>query len=292
MTEIRGATLADFDAVFELLDNRSRAVFGISELRPEHLRQRWGLPAFTVGADNWVAADGDRIVGYAAVDSAQELEHAAQDAAAGDALLACAERRARERGFETLALTAVPEDGPLTALAERNGYSVDREILRMWRSLDGDLPHPRWPEGVQVRAFEPADAEPVRTLLGAAYSGWDRDYVELPHDEWIAFMTGHDEFDPAFWFLVERDGRLIACALNWKPTQKRGWVKDIVVEPSERGTGLGKALLHHGFRAYRAAGAERVGLKVDSTNPTGAPELYARVGFEIDRRYAIWQKRL
>jgi hypothetical protein len=37
---------------------------------------------------------------------------------------------------------------------------------------------------------------------------------------------------------------------------------------------------------------ERVGLKVDSTNPTGAPQLYERVGFAIDRRYGIWAKPL
>jgi mycothiol synthase len=72
----------------------------------------------------------------------------------------------------------------------------------------------------------------------------------------------------------------------------RGWVKDIVVHERERGRGLGKALLHHAFRAYAARGAQTVGLKVDSTNPTGAPQLYERVGFDIDRRYGIWVKRL
>ncbi len=54
---------------------------------------------------------------------------------------------------------------------------------------------------------------------------------------------------------------------------------------NERGRGLGKALLRHGFNAYRDRGAERVGLKVDADNPTGAPQLYERVGFVVDRRY-------
>ena len=35
-----------------------------------------------------------------------------------------------------------------------------------------------------------------------------------------------------------------------------------------------------------------VGLKVDADNPTGAPQLYERVGFVIDRRYTIWSKAL
>jgi ribosomal protein S18 acetylase RimI-like enzyme len=105
-------------------------------------------------------------------------------------------------------------------------------------------------------------------------------------------MTDHAEFDPRMWFLVERDDELVACALHWKEYQRRGWVKDIVVRASERGTGLGKALLHHGLQAYADRGVERVGLKVDSTNPTGAPQLYQRVGFTVDRRYGIWRKQL
>jgi len=59
-----------------------------------------------------------------------------------------------------------------------------------------------------------------------------------------------------------------------------------------RGKGLAKALLHHAFRAYAERGATRVGLKVDSTNPTGAPQLYERAGFVTDQRYGIWIKRL
>lgn len=105
-------------------------------------------------------------------------------------------------------------------------------------------------------------------------------------------MTQHAEFDPALWFLVERDGALVACALHWKESEGRGWVKDIVVRESERGHGLGKALLRQAFGAYKTRGVDRVGLKVDSTNPTGAPQLYEREGFVIDQRLGIWHKRL
>jgi ribosomal protein S18 acetylase RimI-like enzyme len=132
----------------------------------------------------------------------------------------------------------------------------------------------------------------VHALLDSAYVGWDTEYVAQSHDGWLAFMTMHDEFDPELWFLVERDGELVACALHWKEHQSRGWVKDIVVTENERGNGLGTSLLHHAFHAYAARGVERVGLKVDSTNPTGAPQLYKRVGFTTDRRYGTWIKRL
>ena len=289
MAEIRDATWEDFDAVVELLDTRSRAVFGVSEVQADHVRQRWQLPGFERG---WVSEADGRLAGYASLDATQEATVTTTDADVADALLERVLERASERGFDHVAVTTVQEDAPLWSLAERSGFDVDREILRMSRPLDGELPVPTWPNGVEVRTYTDADGTSVHTLLDEAYAGWDRDYVGREHDAWLAVMTEHDEFDPSVWFLVERDGELVACALHWKVYRGRGWVKDIVVRESERGRGLGKALLHHAFRTYAEQGATSVGLKVDSTNPTGAPQLYERVGFVTNQRYAIWIKRL
>ncbi|NUR75979.1 MAG: GNAT family N-acetyltransferase [Thermoleophilia bacterium] len=288
MPEIRDVTEADFDAVFELLDARSRAAFGISQQDRKHLRQRWELP----GGERWVAVVDGTVVGYVMLDEAHEIAHAAVEPEVGDALFAHVEDAARERGFAHLAVAAVPEDEPLYTAVQRNGYTLEREILRMWRPLNGTLPEPVWPDGVTVRTYEDADGERVHALLDDEYGGWDPNYVALSHEGWLAFMTGHDEFDPALWYVVERDGELVACALHWKESRGRGWVKDIVVRNAERGRGIAKALLYRGFRAYADRGVERVGLKVDSTNPTGAPQLYERLGFETDQRLGIWQKRL
>ena len=288
VADIRDATWDDFEAVFELLDSRSRAAFGISEQKREYLRQRWELAS----TGKWVADEDGAVVGYAGLDEDHDFVLAAPRPEVGDALLAHVEHQARGRGFVHLAATAVPEDEPLYAALQRNGYTLDREIFRMWRLLDGDLPEPVWADGFSVRSYTGEDAERVQALLDEAYAGWDRDYVARSHEGWLSFMTAHDDFDPDVWFLVERDGELDACALHWKESQGRGWVKDIVVREGERGRGLGKALLHHAFRVYAKRGVERVGLKVDSTNPTGAPQLYERLGFVTDQRLGIWMKRL
>jgi mycothiol synthase len=292
VAEIRSATPDDLQGVFELLDARSRAAFGRSEQRVEYLQQRWALPGFDLAADARVAVVDGAITGYAALGEDQDLELAARDPAVGDALLAELEARARTRGFDHIATTAVESDVPLSELVLRSRFELHHEILRMWRALDGGLPEPRWADGVTVRGYEDADAERVHALLDESYAGWDDAYVARPHAGWLSFMTEHDEFDPEMWFLAERDGELVACALHWGAFERKGWVKDIVVRESERGRGLGTALLQHGFREYAARGAERVGLKVDSTNPTGALQLYAGVGFETDQRYGTWIKRL
>jgi mycothiol synthase len=288
VTDIRDATEDDFEAVFDLLVARSRAAFGFSAEQPAFLRQRWDSPA----TDNWVAVEHGAIVGYVSLDEGQDFVHAAVDPDVGDALIAHVEHQARARGFRRAEVIAVPEDVPLYNAVERNGYTLEREVFRMWRLLDGELPDPVWPAGLKVRVYTDTDAERVHALLDEEYTGWDESYVGRSHAGWLTFMTEHEDFDPAMWFLVERDGELVACALHWKEHQGRGWVKDIVVRPGERGQGLAKALLHHGFRAYAERGADRVGLKVDSTNPTGAPQLYERLGFVTDQRLGVWQKQL
>src|SRR5436309_12854874 len=142
VSEIRDATWDDLEAVFALLDARSRAAFGISAQKAEHLRQDWKLP----GGGRWVAVAHGSVVGYVALGERHDLVHAAVDPDVGDALLAHVEREARHRGFHHVAATAVPEDVPLYEALLRNGYGLDREILRMWRPLNGNLPDPVWPD--------------------------------------------------------------------------------------------------------------------------------------------------
>jgi ribosomal protein S18 acetylase RimI-like enzyme len=285
MATVRPATEDDFEPVFELLLVRSRRI-GDGALDRKWIHRAWKL------ADNWVAADRGVIVGYASLDSSQEVMHLAADASVGDALLAATEARARERGFDKLRITAVRADEPLWSLVERHAFTLEREILRMWRRVDGDGPPPEI-DGITVRTYRNEDGPRVHALLDDAYAEWDKEYVRRSHDDWLVWMTDHDDFDPRLWFLAERGGALVGCALHWNEHSGYGWVKDIVVRSELRGRGLGKALLQHGFHAYAQRGAtSRVGLKVDAANPTGAPQLYERVGFATDRRYGIWAKPL
>ncbi len=285
--EIRAATVDDAEQVFELLDARSRAAFGRSEVsKPLVLRE------IQRSVDNrFVAEVNGLVVGYAHVRPSHDVVVAASDAATEDALLACIEERARAQGIEAIEATAVSSDEPFHALVERSGFVHERVILRMWRMLDEEIASPTWVAGVTVRAYVDRDGPAVKSLLDDAYA-WDAHYVPQSYDEWHTFMTDHDEFDPSLWFLAERNGALIACALHWKEHNGRGWLKDIAVHESARGAGLGKSLIRHGLRAYEARGVERVGLKVDEANPTGAAGLYAREGFVIDQHLEVWRKAL
>jgi mycothiol synthase len=281
--EIRTAAWDDIGAVFGLLAARSRAVHGISDWTLAHVRVEWELASFEVGRDNWVAAENGHVLGYAAVNSTQDLVHAAAEATAGDELLARALARAREREFDVMRVVVSTADEPLHALVERHGFELETEILRMWKQLDGANPDPVWPADIEVRMYEPRDSGPVKRLLDEAYLAWDDTYVPMADDDWVRWMTEDADFDPAVWWLAEHGGELVGCALHWRT----GWVKDLVVRESHRGRGLGKALLLHAFAEFARCGIRRVGLKVDAGNPTGAIQLYERLGFVADRREEI-----
>src|SRR4051812_8743885 len=146
VVDIRDATPADVEAVYELLDARSRAAFGISEMS----RAGVGDAFRRLNTDRLVAVNG-AVVGYAHLTSDQELVIAAQDAAVGDALLARVEERARDRGFTALEATVVREDRPCHELVGRSGFVHRRDVLRMWRDLSRPFPAPAWADGVLVR---------------------------------------------------------------------------------------------------------------------------------------------
>jgi ribosomal protein S18 acetylase RimI-like enzyme len=262
---IRAPAARDLDAVAALLGVPAALV-----------RSEWELPGFDLGRDAWLAGDD----GYAAVMAGGRLALAAPDRATADALVDLAAARARELGFVALRLTTGGDGEPATG----RPFVRERETLELSRPLDRPLPEAAWPDGVAVRTFTPPDGNAVQALLDEAYRAWDAGYVPLAHDDWLRWMTGDIEFDPTVWWLAERDGELVGCALHWRS----GFLKDLAVRASERGRGLGAALVVHGLAEFARRGVPRVRLKVDAANPTGAVRLYERLGFVLERREATW----
>ena len=255
VAEIRGATPADLNGVYDLLDVRSRRTLGISEVTLDDLRDRWARPGFAVGRGQLGRGRGrpDRRLRRSRRVARPRARRA--DPSVGDALLAQAEARASAQGFATITLATVDDDEPLRALAGRNDFAPHFEVLRMWRALDGDLPEPRWPDGVAVRSYTPADARGAHALLDDAYSAWDDDFVALPHDEWVARITGDDGFDPDFFLLAERGGELVGlrAELAAAPTARLGQGSRRARRRNEaRGLGEGTAL-----RGLPALGSRR-----------------------------------
>jgi ribosomal protein S18 acetylase RimI-like enzyme len=267
---IRHGSWEDFDA--------AAALSGNAEL----LRWRWQVPSFDPSRHLWIA-DGAFGALYAPDEAAVR-----GNAAHVPALLERIEEQARAEGFWQLTFVIPEWDEPAWRAYEQVGFALTTEVLEMEIVFEAPPPDPSPLTGVELRTYTDADAHAVRELLDDAYIGWDETYVPFTHDDWLAFMTEHDSFDPACWFLAEAGGELAGVCLTWK----EGWIKDLAVAPAARGRGLGELLLRHAFGRLYERGARRVGLKVDASNPTSARRLYERVGMQVVKRYRSYLKKL
>lgn len=176
-------------------------------------------------------------------------------------------------------------------LAYSMGFRRSRVLLQLRRPLSGGtappLPAVDLPPGVSLRTFRVGVDEPAWTRINnRAFAdhpdqgGWGVHEVQLREEEpW---------FDPAGFFLAERDGRLVG--FHWTkvhgghaPGEPHdhppiGEVYIVGVDPSEQGRGLGPALTLAGLHSLRDRGLTDVLLYVDESN-AAAVRLYERLGF-------------
>jgi ribosomal protein S18 acetylase RimI-like enzyme len=278
-TMIRRGSWDDFDAVY--------AVIASPQFTTEQLRSRWSVPSFDPARHLWIAAENGRVAAFGAL-YAPDTAFVRGDTGQIAPLLDRIEAQARTEGVSLLTFVIPEWDEPAWRAYLAYGFENPTNVLEMEAETSPAPERVSFPEGVSVRTYDESDARTVQSLLDRAYTSWDDAYVAMEHDDWRAWMTGDESFDPTCWWLAEAEGSLAGVCLTWK----EGWVKDIAVDDNWRGRGLGKALLLHALAEHRRRRNTRVGLKVDDRNPTAAIPLYERAGFQTIKRYRVLVKRL
>jgi mycothiol synthase len=267
-------------------------------LRPGAPARGLHIVAFDDGDDG---DDGDEggseraIIGYAHLLPPGEPpgERAAE-------LVVRPDRRRQGVGAALLAaLTEASADSPLAvwahgdlpaaaALATRSGLVRQRVLWLMRRTLSPAEPEPAVPvpEGTSVRTFAVGRDEDAWLALNARafahhpeQGGWG------PAD--LAAREAEPWFDPAGFFLAEREGRLVGfhwtkvdqdTAAGGTPGTLAGEIYVLGVDPDAAGGGLGRVLTAVGLRHLRSRGVRSVILYVDDTN-RAALRLYESAGF-------------
>jgi GNAT superfamily N-acetyltransferase len=160
--------------------------------------------------------------------------------------------------------------------------------------------------GLQSGAFSRSTthgAVNVRPLVGrdrAVWSGLWKGYLDfyetsLPAAQYdLTFGRFLDPAEPMFAYLAEHGGA--ARGLVHIIMHRSGWLdrptcylQDLFVDPAQRGTGMGRALIEHVYEVVKAAGGERVYWMTHETNAT-ARKLYDRLA--VNAGFIQYSKRL
>jgi mycothiol synthase len=216
-----------------------------------------------------LAADGDRLVGYAQLDGSS-LEIAARPEAIDTLLDTFAGRS-----------VLVWSHGARSRLApalDRRGFTRERELHQLRRRLEAPIDKPPMPGGIELQAFVVGQDEDAWLRVNAAafahhpeQGSWVRADLEAREQEgW---------FDPSGFLLAWRDAELVGYHWTKVHPDGAGEVYVIAVDPAAQGLGLGAVLLQHGLAYLLERGCSEVLLYVDGSN-TGAMRLYERNGFQ------------
>jgi ribosomal protein S18 acetylase RimI-like enzyme len=280
---LRPATDDDRAAVLELGLAEEAAWFGEAEVDAEE-----------VGA--WVDDEGGIAGGVVAVDEAGSVRGFAApgrheavfiaDPALTDELVDqllpwLGERRA------DVELTTYKGDSARVRAFERHGLVHRRSSFLMARPESaGPVADAVFPAGVEVAPYRMGDDDEAVHRLIYADAAW-------------ASVPGHSDRELESWiekerlcsslFLARRDGRPIGWVSGRVLAGGRGYISTLAVAASERGRGLGRALLLHGFADLQAAGARGLTLGVEAENEA-ALGLYRSVGLEIEREWRLYAR--
>jgi mycothiol synthase len=199
----------------------------------------------------------------------------------GSALLATL---AEVTGRDRLRVWAHGDLPPARTIADRERLSKARELWQLRRGLQEPLPEPHYPPDVSVRTFVPGVDEPAWLAVNAAAFADHPEQGSVTAAD-LTQRIQQPDFDPAGFFLAERDGELLGfhwtkVHLGTDQTQPVGEVYVLGVDPAAQGLGLGKALALTGLRHLATLGLQTVTLYVEAANPS-AVGLYTGLGFTL-----------
>lgn len=280
------------------------ADFGEPDFTEDDLIDDWSRPRFELAHDAWVLnGPTGRIVGYAFVWEAQPGEEIEGDAfvlpeyagrGLGTMLLELMEHRAGDLASGrsmTLGLYASHANTTKRALLERRGFRQSYTALRFKIDLANRSPEPvAAPEGVTLRAYDPADADAVRETMSEAFEHHRR-YTPRRLDEWLDLRIRHPAFDPGLWRVAECDGEVVGATLVYD-VGETGYLSNVGVRKAWRGKGVAPAMLSDAFAALRERGQMRVMVSVDADAAPAAINLYEQAGMRVHERHDWFVKPL
>jgi mycothiol synthase len=291
---VRPFTEEDFAVVAQLLQDDERAFGRRADLAANDIHE-WTQFA-ELPSDSWLYEDdsGAVAVGWVYVHGTVGVgigvvHPRAKGQGLGSQLIDRSDGALRTREIEKIHQFAIGSDAAARALLESRGYHDARHFFEMAIELT-ERPDVL---GVPIETFSGRDddARAFHDALDEAFADhWE--HQGLGFEEWWERHRTRPSYDPTLWFLIREDGEVAATARNEGNRNGGGYVGALGVRRPYRGKGYAKALLQHTFREFWDRGMPRVTLGVDAENPTGATQLYERVGMHVESENVVFEKVL
>lgn len=288
----RGAQPDDIDALVQLSDAYAHALGVQPEPIREYLTWVFAMPYVDLAQDTVVLTSDGTIQAFAlAIYDHGEggplhahgvVRPEMWGRGLGSGLLDWLHGMVATHGAERVRIGVSVRDERGHQLLAAHGYDKVRSSWDMGRSLVGYQDRTPLPEGTSIRTFRVGQDE--RTLWQVSSTAfldhWEHHAQSF--ESYRAEMYDADDWDPDLAYLAEIDGQVVGelVALAFADL---GYIASVGVLREARGKGVAKALLGRAFADLAARGLGRVELSVDSSSPTGAVDLYARVGMHVIR---------
>lgn len=187
-----------------------------------------------------------------------------------------------------LTSVALESDGERIALLERHGYRATRHFFADYRRpLDVSVPESRLAPGMRLRHAGDEDLEERVACHRDAWTGssWDRERYQA--------LRASPVYDPELDIVLETpDGSFASYCICWSdPAVGIGSFEPVGTREAWRGKGVGREVIHEGFRRLRAVGMHTARVGTAGFNES-AQGLYRACGFEQIDTARTFLKRL
>lgn len=187
---------------------------------------------------------------------------------------------------------------PQGRVLRRAGFEPVRWWYEMCRDLSEPLPAAATTGDWDFVPFDASLDEVVRLAHNEAFADhWGSSGVD--QESWRQRFCAAQGFRPELSLLALDGDEIAAYLLSFVHDAeiaatgvRAAHVGYLGTRPAWRRRGLGKALLCRALCGYRDAGYVTARLVVDTENGSGALDIYRRSGFEVDRRWVTYGRRL
>ena len=187
-----------------------------------------------------------------------------------------------EQGREAFAQLNARSANKVSRLLDRLGACARREVVAAMGTIEHALLPAHAARTYVLRSHRAGDLGWIVHRHGVLYAleyGWGEPFETLVAGVIAAFGKSHDPLREHCW-IAERDGRPVGSVMLVADSPTIARLRMLLVEPDERGSGIGRRLIDECLRFARQAGYARVTLWTHDVL-IAARRIYARAGFTL-----------